>query len=102
MSKRRMLILSECLLRFWRGLEIFNTPTAPSARDANDQTKVATLRRVAAARNRRTGQDAAFAFADDQESILQALRIAAVGGQRRAIDCIVHLDLGQRLPIPRG
>lgn len=89
------------VLRFWRGLEIFNS-TAPSARDANDQTKIATLRRVAAARNRRTGQDAAFAFADDQESSLQALRIAAIGGQRRAIFCLVHLDLGQRLPIPGG
>jgi hypothetical protein len=33
------------VLRFWRDLEIFNIPAAPSARDANDQTKIATLRR---------------------------------------------------------
>lgn len=34
------------ILRFWRDLEIFNIPTAPSARDSNDdQTKITTLRR---------------------------------------------------------
>lgn len=33
------------VLRFWRDLEIFNIPTAPSARDGNDQTKISTLRR---------------------------------------------------------
>lgn len=33
------------VLRFWRDLEIFNIPTAPSARDASDQTKIATQRR---------------------------------------------------------
>lgn len=32
------------VLRFWRDLEIFNIPAAPSARDANDQTKITTLR----------------------------------------------------------
>jgi hypothetical protein len=33
------------ILRFWRDLEIFNIPAAPSARDVNDQTKISTLRR---------------------------------------------------------
>ncbi|MBZ8138944.1 DNA helicase [Rubrivivax gelatinosus] len=33
------------ILRFWRDLEIFNIPTAPASRDANEQTQVATLRR---------------------------------------------------------
>ncbi|MDR0717535.1 MAG: hypothetical protein LBF50_08975 [Azoarcus sp.] len=32
------------ILRFWRDLEIFNIPIAPSARDANSQTKIFTLR----------------------------------------------------------
>jgi hypothetical protein len=32
------------VLCFWRDLEIFNIPAAPSARDANNQTEVATLR----------------------------------------------------------
>lgn len=32
------------VLRFWRDLEIFNIPTAPTARDSNDLTKVTTLR----------------------------------------------------------
>lgn len=33
------------VLRFWRDLEIFNIPTAPSKRDSSDQTKVDTFRR---------------------------------------------------------
>lgn len=33
------------ILRFWRDLEIFSIPAAPSVRDANDQTKISTLRR---------------------------------------------------------
>lgn len=33
------------VLRFWRDLEIFNIPTAPSKRDSNDQTRVDTFRR---------------------------------------------------------
>lgn len=33
------------VLRFWRDLEIFNIPTAPSKRDNNDQTEVETFRR---------------------------------------------------------
>lgn len=33
------------ILRFWRDLEIFNIPSAPSAREATEQTKIATLRR---------------------------------------------------------
>lgn len=33
------------ILRFWRDLEIFNIPIAPSARDSNDRTKITTLRR---------------------------------------------------------
>ncbi|OWT80870.1 MULTISPECIES: DEAD/DEAH box helicase [unclassified Achromobacter] len=33
------------ILRFWRDLEVFNIPAAPSARDANSQTKISTLRR---------------------------------------------------------
>jgi hypothetical protein len=33
------------VLRFWRDLEIFNIPRAPSAKDASDQTKITTLRR---------------------------------------------------------
>lgn len=33
------------VLRFWRDLEIFNIPTAPSKRDSNEQTKVQTIRR---------------------------------------------------------
>ncbi len=32
------------ILRFWRDLEIFNIPTAPSAKDSSDQTKITTLR----------------------------------------------------------
>lgn len=32
------------ILRFWRDLEIFNIPTAPSAKDATEQTKIITLR----------------------------------------------------------
>ncbi|MGB0127944.1 MAG: ATP-binding protein [Rhodocyclaceae bacterium] len=32
------------VLRFWRDVEIFNIPTAPSARDSNEQTKITTLR----------------------------------------------------------
>lgn len=32
------------ILGFWRDLEIFNIPTAPSARDATNQTKITTLR----------------------------------------------------------
>lgn len=33
------------VLRFWRDLEVFNIPTAPSKRDSSDQTKVDTFRR---------------------------------------------------------
>jgi hypothetical protein len=33
------------VLRFWRDLEIFNIPTAPSERDSSDQTNVDTFRR---------------------------------------------------------
>lgn len=33
------------VLRFWRDLEVFNIPSAPSSRDANQQTKVDTYRR---------------------------------------------------------
>lgn len=33
------------VLRFWRDLEIFNIPTAPSKRDSSEQTKVDTFRR---------------------------------------------------------
>lgn len=33
------------VLRFWRDLEIFNIPAAPSKRDSNEQTKVKTFRR---------------------------------------------------------
>ncbi len=32
------------VLNFWRDLEIFNIPTAPSAKDATDQVKIVTLR----------------------------------------------------------
>jgi hypothetical protein len=32
------------VLGFWRDLEVFNIPTAPSARDATGQTKITTLR----------------------------------------------------------
>jgi hypothetical protein len=32
------------ILRFWRDLEIFNIPTAPSSKDATDQVKIVTLR----------------------------------------------------------
>lgn len=32
------------ILEFWRDLEIFNIPTAPSAKDASEQIKVETLR----------------------------------------------------------
>lgn len=39
------------VLRFWRDLEIFNIPAAPSARDVNDQTKISTLRRRGSASN---------------------------------------------------
>lgn len=35
------------ILRFWRDLEIFNIPAAPSKGDSNDQTKVDTFRRGA-------------------------------------------------------
>lgn len=34
-------------LRFWRDLEIFNIPTAPSSRDSSEQNKISTLRRGA-------------------------------------------------------
>ncbi len=33
------------VLRFWRDLEVFNIPTAPSAKDSSDQVKIVTLRR---------------------------------------------------------
>ena len=39
------------VLRFWRDLEIFNIPAAPSAREANDQTKISTLRRRKSSNN---------------------------------------------------
>lgn len=32
------------VLNFWRDLEVFNIPTAPSAKDATDQIKIVTLR----------------------------------------------------------
>ncbi|MBU3055663.1 hypothetical protein, partial [Pseudomonas indica] len=35
------------VLSFWRDLEVFNIPTAPSKRDATEQTKITTLRRGA-------------------------------------------------------
>ncbi|PAU66240.1 DNA helicase [Pseudomonas sp. PIC25] len=35
------------VLSFWRDLEVFNIPTAPSKRDATEQTRITTLRRGA-------------------------------------------------------
>ena len=53
------------VLRFWRDLEIFNIPAAPSARDANDQTKIATLRRRDSRSNTLPWRHADFAPTDN-------------------------------------
>lgn len=52
------------VLHFWRDLEIFNIPAAPSARDANDQTKIATLRRRDSRSNTLPWRHADFAPTD--------------------------------------
>jgi len=49
------------ILRFWRDLEIFNIPDAPSSKDNNGQTKVSTLRDG----DRLPWQDKEFAVTDE-------------------------------------
>jgi len=52
---------SRCILRFWRDLEIFNIPDAPSHKDNDRQTKVSTVRDG----NLLPWQDKAFAVTDE-------------------------------------